>query len=174
MQCGLEFAPVHTCLCVGLRTPFGWKTEFVSGNCERSSWVYTVDGEDIRSSRLVQVNDGLYAEVPLWCASGPIARRCIVLVCLETFWLQEWEWVLEDCHKRSCWKNSIGVSVLRPCRSDVYVCSKSCWLCLTVVYWLLECNKVPSWIEPPSMLQYCENLLQNVSLQPINMCQKCM
>jgi hypothetical protein len=26
-----------------------------------------------RSSGLVQVNDGLYAEVPLWCASGPIA-----------------------------------------------------------------------------------------------------
>jgi hypothetical protein len=26
--------------------------------------------------------------------------------------------------------------------------SQSCRLCLTVVYWLLECNKVPSWIEP--------------------------
>jgi hypothetical protein len=37
-----------------------------------------VDGEDIRSSGLEQVNDGLYAEVPLWCASGPIARRWIV------------------------------------------------------------------------------------------------
>jgi hypothetical protein len=34
-----------------------------------------VDDEDVRSSGLVQVNDGLYAEVPLWCASGPIARR---------------------------------------------------------------------------------------------------
>jgi hypothetical protein len=45
--------------------------------------VYTVDDEDIRSSGLVQVNDGLYAEVPLWCASGPIARRRIDLVCLE-------------------------------------------------------------------------------------------
>jgi hypothetical protein len=32
-------------------------------------------------------------------------------VCLEAFWLQEWERVLEDCHKRSCWKNSIGVAV---------------------------------------------------------------
>jgi hypothetical protein len=73
---------------------------------------------------------------------------------LEAFWLQEWEWVLEDCHKRSCWKNSIGVSVPRLYRSDVYVCSNSCWLCLTVIYWLLECNKVPSWIEPPSTLQY--------------------
>jgi hypothetical protein len=91
----------------------------------------------------------VYAEVPLWSASGPIARRRIDLVCLEAFWLQEWEWVLQGCHKRSCWKNSIGVSVPRPCGSDVYVCSKSCRLCLTVVYWLSECNKVPSWIENP-------------------------
>jgi hypothetical protein len=75
-------------------------------------------------------------------------------VCLEAFWLQELEWVLEDCHKRSCWKNPIGVSVPRPYWSDVYVCSKSCRLYLTVVYWLLECNKVPSWIENPSTLQY--------------------
>jgi hypothetical protein len=75
-------------------------------------------------------------------------------VCLEALWLQEWEWVLEDCHKRSCWKNSIGVCVPRPCGSDVYVYSKSCRLCLTVVYWLLECNKVPSRIEPTSTLQY--------------------
>jgi hypothetical protein len=70
-------------------------------------------------------------------------------VCLKAFWLQEWEWVLEDCHKRSCWKNSLGVGVPRPCGPDVYVCSKSCRLCLTVVYCLLECNKVPSWIENP-------------------------
>jgi hypothetical protein len=34
-----------------------------------------VDGEDSRSSGLVQVNDGLYAKVPLRCASGPISRR---------------------------------------------------------------------------------------------------
>jgi hypothetical protein len=40
--------------------------------------VYTADDEDIRSSGLVQVN-----EVPFWCASGPIARRRIDLVCLE-------------------------------------------------------------------------------------------
>jgi hypothetical protein len=119
------------------------------GNSERSTWVYTVDGEDIRSSGLDQASDGLYAEVPLWCASGPIARRRIDLVCLEAFWLQEWERVLEDCHKRSCWKNSIRVSVPRPWGSDVYVCSKSFRLCLTVVYWLLECNKVPSWIQNP-------------------------
>jgi hypothetical protein len=115
---------------------------------ERSMRVYTMDDEESRSSGLVQVNDGLYAEVPLWCASGPIARRRIDLVCLEALWLQEWEWLFEDCHKRPCWKNSIGMSVPRPCGSDVYVCSKSCWLCLTVVYWLFECNKVPSWIEP--------------------------
>jgi hypothetical protein len=70
-------------------------------------------------------------------------------VCLKAFWLQEWEWVLEDCDKRSCWKNSIGVGVPRPCGSDVYVCSKNCRLCLTVVYWLLECNKVTSRIEQP-------------------------
>jgi hypothetical protein len=37
-----------------------------------------VDGEDIRSSGLVQVSDGPYAEVLSWCASGPIARRWIV------------------------------------------------------------------------------------------------
>jgi hypothetical protein len=36
-----------------------------------------VDDEDIRLSGLVQINDGLYAEVPLWCAIGPIARRWI-------------------------------------------------------------------------------------------------
>jgi hypothetical protein len=104
----------------------------------RGRWRHSIIG-------LVQVNDGTYAEVPLWCASEPIARRRIDLVCLEAFWLQEWEWVLEDCHKSSCWKNPIGMSVPRPCGSDVYVCSESCRLCLTVVYWLLECNKVPSW-----------------------------
>jgi hypothetical protein len=25
------------CVCVWLRTPFGWKTELVLGNCERST-----------------------------------------------------------------------------------------------------------------------------------------
>jgi hypothetical protein len=89
------------------------------------------------------------------CASAPIARQRIDLVCLEAFWLQEWEWVLEDCHKRSCWKNSIGMIVPRPYRSDMYVCSKSWRLCLTVLYWLLECNKVPSWIENPEYVALC-------------------
>jgi hypothetical protein len=46
-----------------------------------------VDDEDIRSSGLVQVND-VYAEVPLWSASGPIGRRWIVLTCV---------WKLHDC-----------------------------------------------------------------------------
>jgi hypothetical protein len=60
----------------------------VSGNCERSTRVCTVDDEDIRLSGLVQVNDGLYAEVPLWRASGPLARRWIVPTCV---------WKLSDC-----------------------------------------------------------------------------
>jgi hypothetical protein len=143
-QSGSEVTRVRTYM--WLRTPLGWKIKFVSGNCERGTWVYTVDGEDIRSWGLDQASDGLYAEVLLWCASEPIARRWIVPTCI---------WKLSDykngsdCHKRSCWKNPIGVSVPRPHWSDVYVCSKSCRLCLTVVYWLLECNKVPSWIEQP-------------------------
>jgi hypothetical protein len=56
-----------------VRRPFENRRACVSGNCERSARVYTVDDEDIRSSGLVQVNDGLYAEVPLWCASEPTA-----------------------------------------------------------------------------------------------------
>jgi hypothetical protein len=55
-----------------------------------------VDGGDSRSSGLVQVNDGLYAEVLLWCASGPIVRRWIVPTCV---------WKLSDCKNGSeCWK----------------------------------------------------------------------
>jgi hypothetical protein len=76
-----------------------------------------VDGEDIRSSGLEQASDGVYAEVPLWCASGPIARRWIVPTCIWKFSDCKNG---SDCHKRSCWKNSIGVSVPRPYRSDVY------------------------------------------------------
>jgi hypothetical protein len=30
----------------------------------------------------LQCNDGIYAEVPLWCARGPIARRWIVPTCV--------------------------------------------------------------------------------------------
>jgi hypothetical protein len=92
-------------------------------------------------------------------------------VCLKAFWLHELEWVLEDCHMRSCWKNSIGVSVPRPCGSDAYVCSKSCWLCLTVVYWLLGCNKVPSWIENP---EYVTVLLPDGQLSYSIFCFVCI
>jgi hypothetical protein len=60
--------------------------------CERNTRVNTVDDEDIRSSELVQVNDGLYAEVPLWCASGPIARRWIAPTCI---------WKFSDCKNGS-------------------------------------------------------------------------
>jgi hypothetical protein len=55
-----------------------------------------VDGGDSRSSGLMQVSDGQYAEVPLCCASGPIARRWIVPTCV---------WKLSDCKNGSeCWK----------------------------------------------------------------------
>jgi hypothetical protein len=55
-----------------------------------------VEGEDIRSSGLMQVNDGLYDEVLLWCASGPITRRWIVPTCV---------WKLSDCNNGSeSWK----------------------------------------------------------------------
>jgi hypothetical protein len=115
------------------------------GETVRSTWVYKVDGEDIRSSGLV---------------NGRLKMcRGAVVVCK---WTDSPTWIVptcvwklsdcnngSDCHKRPCWKNSIGVSVPRPCGSDVYVCSRSFRLCLTVVYWLLECNKVPSWIENP-------------------------
>jgi hypothetical protein len=123
----LEIAREQTCVCIWVWTPFGWKTKFISGNCERGTWVFTMDGGDSRSSGLMQVSDGLYAEVLLWCASGPVAQRVF----------------------GSFLTARMGVSVPRPYRLDVYVCSKSCWLCLTVVCWLLECSKVPSWIEIP-------------------------
>jgi hypothetical protein len=70
-----------------------------------------VDGEDSRSSGLVQVSGGLYAEVLLWCASGPIARQCIVLTCV---------WRLSDCKNvSSCWKivtrGPVGRILLKLC-----------------------------------------------------------
>jgi hypothetical protein len=53
-------------------------------------------GEDIQSSGLEQASDGLYAEVPLWCASGPLARRWIFPTCV---------WKLSDCKNgNECWK----------------------------------------------------------------------
>jgi hypothetical protein len=64
-----------------------------------------VDGEGIRSSGLEQASDGLDAEVPLWCASGPIARRWIVPTCV---------WKLSDCKNGSeCWKTSTRCPVGR-------------------------------------------------------------
>jgi hypothetical protein len=71
----------------------------------------------------------------------------------EFYWHRVWFWDRTSQDVRvylatdSCWFEE-WFSVPVPYRSDVYVCSKSCWLCLTVVCWLLECNKVPSWIEP--------------------------
>jgi hypothetical protein len=51
----------------------------------------------------VQVNDGLYAEVPLWCASGPIARRRIDLVCLEAnVGRLPQEVLLEESYRNEC------------------------------------------------------------------------
>jgi hypothetical protein len=50
------------------------------------------------------------------------------------------EVLLEEFYRSEC---SESVRVGR------HVCSRSFRLCLTVVYWLLECNKVPSWIENP-------------------------
>jgi hypothetical protein len=62
-----------------------------------------VDDEDIRSSGLVQVNDGLYTEVPLWCTSGPIARRRIDLVCLEaSVGRLPQEVLLEEFYRSEC------------------------------------------------------------------------
>jgi hypothetical protein len=59
--------------CIWLRTPLGWKIKFVSGNCERSTWVYTVDGEDIRSSGLV--NGRLMMDYVPRCRCGVQADR---------------------------------------------------------------------------------------------------
>jgi hypothetical protein len=57
----------------------------------------------------VQVNDGLYAEVPLWCESGPIARRWVVPTCV---------WKLSDCKNGSeCWKIAQEVLSEEFCRS---------------------------------------------------------
>jgi hypothetical protein len=55
----------------------------VSGNCERSTRVYTADDEDIRSSGLVQVNDGLYAVVECKWTDSP-TMDCPD-VCLKAF-----------------------------------------------------------------------------------------
>jgi hypothetical protein len=69
-------------VCIWLRTPFGWKTEFVSGNCERSTWVYTVDGEDIRSSGLVNGRLMMAVVVCKWTDSPTMDCPD---VCLEAY-----------------------------------------------------------------------------------------
>jgi hypothetical protein len=63
-----------------------------------------VDGEDSRSSGMVQASDGLYAEMPLWCASGPIARRWIVPTCV---------WRLSDCKNVSSCSEIVQVGRVR-------------------------------------------------------------
>jgi hypothetical protein len=63
---------------------------------ELQVWLENRSSEDIRSSGLEQASDGLYAEVLLWRASEPIARRLIVPTCV---------WKLSDCKNGSeCWK----------------------------------------------------------------------
>jgi hypothetical protein len=57
-----------------------------------------VDGEDIRSSGLVN------GEVPLWSASGPIARRWIVPMCV---------WKLSDCKNGSECSGTVQVGRVR-------------------------------------------------------------
>jgi hypothetical protein len=62
----------RTDVCVfGYGLLWGWKT--VSGNCERSTWVYTVDGEDIRSSGLV--NGGLMMYTPRYRCGVQVDRQ---------------------------------------------------------------------------------------------------
>jgi hypothetical protein len=44
------------CVCVWLQTPFGWKTELVLGNCERSMCVWKLpDSKNESYSETVQV-----------------------------------------------------------------------------------------------------------------------
>jgi hypothetical protein len=80
-----------------------------------------VDDEDIRSSGLVQVNDGLYAEVPLWCASGPITRRWIARTCIWKLYTARMgasvgrlpqEVLLEEFYRSECYGTVQVVRVL--------------------------------------------------------------
>jgi hypothetical protein len=72
-----------------------------------------VDGEDIRSSGLVQVND-VYTDLPLWCASGPISRGWIVPTCLEAnVGRLPQEVLLEEFYRRVLYPTrSVGTVVL--------------------------------------------------------------
>jgi hypothetical protein len=51
-------------------------------------WCEWTARKSIVGASELQFNDGLYAEVQLWCESGPIARRWIVPTCV---------WMLSDC-----------------------------------------------------------------------------
>jgi hypothetical protein len=96
----------------------------------------------------VQVNDVLYAEVPLWCASGPIARWWIAPTCV---------WKLYDCKNGSeCWKSAtrgpVGTIlqewVFRYHKGRMSTCVRRVTDCVKLqCVDFLECNKVPSWIE---------------------------
>jgi hypothetical protein len=56
--------------------------EISRGACEFIRW--TVKTFDVGAGKW-QASDGLCAKVLLWCASRPIARQRIDLVCLEAF-----------------------------------------------------------------------------------------
>jgi hypothetical protein len=55
-----------------------------------SPWVYTVDGENIRSSGLVNGRTIRRGAVVVWKWTDSPTMDCLD-VCLEVFWLQEWE-----------------------------------------------------------------------------------
>jgi hypothetical protein len=56
-------------------------TDFYSQSGVRLGCEWTARKSIVGASEL-QFNDGIYAEVPLWCASEPIARRWIVPTCV--------------------------------------------------------------------------------------------
>jgi hypothetical protein len=72
------------------------------------------------------VSVGLSSIVTQQCKKAVIVFIVTSFVVYGIGLVFEGQFVLEEDHKRSCWKNSIGVSVTRPFRLDVYVCSESC------------------------------------------------
>jgi hypothetical protein len=63
----------------------------------------------------------LILSVLVWKESGADVRACLAM---DSSWLEEW------------------VSVPRPYRMDVYMCSKGCWLCLTVFSCVLGSEEI--------------------------------